>query len=164
MAPSVMAAWSGEHALVGPARLDGFRLEFRRRSVRWRAGAADVVEAPGETVWGALYHLPPAGITRLDEKEFAGTGYQRRLVPVVGPGGRRYEAVVYEVIDKAPAELPPAPEYLALILDAAGELGLPERYVHSVRDRGRRLLALAGRSLVHATPASGRAWAIASAG
>jgi gamma-glutamylcyclotransferase (GGCT)/AIG2-like uncharacterized protein YtfP len=164
MAPSVVTAWSGAHALVGPARLEGFRLEFRRRSVRWSAGAADVVERPGETVWGALYEIPAAGMARLDEKESAGTGYRRRRVAVIGPGGRRCEAVVYEVIDKSPAELAPAPEYLALILEAAHELGLPERYVRSVRERGRRLLTAAGRSIAHGSPASGRAWAIATAG
>jgi hypothetical protein len=41
--------------------------------------------------------------------------------------GRR--AIAYEVIDKEPVEVPPAPEYSALVLAGARECGLPDDWV-----------------------------------
>ena len=44
--------------LITIARLPGFRLAFTRHSTRWGGGVADIVEAPGEEVWGALWRIP----------------------------------------------------------------------------------------------------------
>ena len=125
MASSQMEAWCPEHSFLGPARLDGFRVEFRRRSIRWGGGAADIVQAPGEAVWGALYEVPAAELDRLDEKEGEGFAYRRRPVEVEHDGERR-AAVAYEVIHKEPTPVIPTAEYLALLREAARERGLPE--------------------------------------
>jgi len=129
MASAQMEAWGSGHTLLGPARLDDYRLELRRRSVRWKAGAADVVEAPGEEVWGALYELPGLTLAGLDEKESAGVGYRRSVVRVHLNGDEAFEAYTYEVIEKAPEEIPCAEVYADLILTGARECGLPEHYV-----------------------------------
>ena len=125
MASEEMAAWCPRHRFVGPARLDDFRVEFRRRSIRWQGGAADLVEAPGEAVWGALYDLPDGELERLDAKEGAGHAYRRRAVDVEQDGQMR-AAVAYEVIDKEPNEVPPTRQYLELLRSGARERGLPE--------------------------------------
>jgi gamma-glutamylcyclotransferase len=124
MASSEMEAWCPRHRYLGPARLDGFRVEFRRRSIRWRGGAADIVPAAGESVWGALYELPDGEFDRLDRKEGEGLAYRRRAVEVEHNGQQR-AAVAYEVIDKEPEEVEPTPEYLELLRAAARERGLP---------------------------------------
>lgn len=129
MAESIMADWCGAHRFVGPARLDGFALVFLRDSVRWKAGAADVVPQPESVVWGALYELPEEDLAALDRKEFHGSGYQRREVEVVVNGAGRRPAVTYEVIEKAPRELVPKLEYLDLLVAGARERGLPGDYV-----------------------------------
>ena len=125
MASSEMEAWCPEHRFLGPARLDGFRVEFRRRSIRWGGGAADIVPAPGESVWGVLYEVADGELDRLDEKEGEGFAYRRRPVEVEHDG-ERLRAVAYEVIDKEPEQVAPTPEYLDLLREAAHERGLPE--------------------------------------
>jgi gamma-glutamylcyclotransferase len=128
MASSEMEAWCPEHRFLGPARLDGFKVELRRRSIRWRGGAADIVAAPGESVWGALYELADGELDRLDRKE--GEGFAYRQVEVELADGRR--AVAYEVIDKEPREVPCTPEYAELVLAGARERGLPEEWVREL--------------------------------
>ena len=60
-----MEDWCADHRFVAPARLDGFALLFLRRSTRWEAGAADVVEADGAATWGALYEVSGADLAAL---------------------------------------------------------------------------------------------------
>jgi gamma-glutamylcyclotransferase (GGCT)/AIG2-like uncharacterized protein YtfP len=129
MAAEVMDEWCGEHRFLGPARLDGFRLLFLRRSVRWRAGAADIVPEQGAATWGALYEVSDGDLEALDEKELAGSGYARIGVDVVTGGGARSRAIAYEVIEKEPHELAPTPEYLALLARGARERGLPDEWI-----------------------------------
>lgn len=124
-----------EARFVGVARLDGFALAFRRRSIRWGGGAADILPAPGQTVWGALYELPAGALEALDVKEGAGFAYRRRDVEVECEG-RRLRAITYEVIEKEPADVPPTPEYLALVLAAGRDRGLPADYLAGLGERG----------------------------
>jgi len=135
MASAQMEAWGSGHRLLGPARLDGYRLEMRRRSIRWQAGAADVVVAEGEHVWGALYELPGETLAGLDEKESAGDAYRRSEVEVLLHGREPVVAFTYEVIDKADEELPCAAAYAELILTGARECALPAEYVELLRAR-----------------------------
>jgi gamma-glutamylcyclotransferase (GGCT)/AIG2-like uncharacterized protein YtfP len=134
LAEDQMEAWCPHYEYLGPARLDGFRLEFRAGSGRWTGGAADVVEAEGEEVWGALYELPDGEVKRLDAKEFEGEAYRRREVEVEHDGELR-RAQTYEVIDKTTAEIEPAPAYAAAILRGMAERGLPDGWQWRVEHR-----------------------------
>lgn len=122
------------HGFVGPARLDGHRLEFRRRSRRWGGGAADIAVAAGESVWGALYELPEGGLDALDAKEGAGFAYDRIEV-TVEHDGERVAAVAYEVAEKEPEEVPPTAAYLRAMLGGARDRGLPDAYVTALEGR-----------------------------
>lgn len=44
-------------ALVTKGSLADFRLGFTVRSAGWNAGAADVVESPGDRVWGLVFDV-----------------------------------------------------------------------------------------------------------
>ena len=139
MASEVMADWCGEHRFLGPARLDGFRLLFLRRSVRWKAGAADVVPDDGAATWGALYELSADDLEALDRKEFAPQGgYQRREVEVTTDDGSRHTAVTYEVVEKAPHELAPKQEYVDLLVKGAEERNLPQDWIDVLKELPRR--------------------------
>jgi gamma-glutamylcyclotransferase len=116
-------AWCPQARLVGPAELPGHRLAFLRRSIRWQGGAADIVPAEGESVWGVLWELP-LGLGELDAKEAAGNAYRRRSVEVL-VAGRRTTAVAYEVIQKEPHEVAPTRAYLDTMLAGMREHGLP---------------------------------------
>jgi gamma-glutamyl AIG2-like cyclotransferase len=127
MSSRQMAGWCPEPVALGPAELPGHRLAFLRRSIRWQGGAADIVQAPGESVWGVLWELP-LGLGELDAKEAAGDAYRRRTAEVL-LGREPHEAVVYEVIRKEPEEVPPRHEYIDEMLAGAREHGLPETWL-----------------------------------
>lgn len=129
LAASEMDGWCPPARFVGVARLPDHRLALDRRSLRWGGGAVDIVPAPGEEVWGAMYDLPDGTLDRLDAKEGAGWAYRRITVRVEAPDGRPLEAEAYQVIDKEPQEVPPTPEYAAVLVRGARERGLPEEYV-----------------------------------
>jgi gamma-glutamylcyclotransferase len=136
-----MDGWCTEHRFVAPARLDGFRLLFLRRSPRWKAGAADVVEEARAATWGALYEVSAADLEALDHKEFAAEGgYQRRTVEVSTEDGARHTAVTYEVIDKEPRELAPKPEYVEILIRGAQERGLPNEWINVLKELPKRFL------------------------
>ena len=126
-----MAAWCPEHRVLGAAELPDHRLAFLRRSIRWGAGAADIVSAPGRSVWGVVYELP-LGVGELDGKEGAGFAYRRRELEVL-LDGRALGALAYEVIHKEPAEVTPTSDYLDLLVTGAVEHGLPGHYVAELR-------------------------------
>jgi gamma-glutamylcyclotransferase (GGCT)/AIG2-like uncharacterized protein YtfP len=127
---------SPDHRFLGAARLDGYRLEFRRRSIRWKGGAADAVPAPTESVWGALYELSGAAFAALDRKEAAGSAYERVAVEVE-LDGEPVAAVAYMVIAKELEEVPPTPAYVRSLLAGARERGLPDEYVALLEARSR---------------------------
>ena len=130
MASDIMEDWCADHRFLAPARLDGFHLLFLRRSTRWKAGAADVVEADGAATWGALYEVSAADLDALDAKEFAAEGgYRRRTVEVATDDGARHTAVTYEVVSKEPRELAPRLEYVELLVRGARERALPQEWV-----------------------------------
>jgi gamma-glutamylcyclotransferase (GGCT)/AIG2-like uncharacterized protein YtfP len=136
MESAQMERASADHRFLGAARLDGYRLEFRRRSIRWQGGAADIVPAPAESVWGALYELSDAAFAALDRKEAAGTAYERIEVEVE-LDGRSVEAAAYAVIAKEPDEVPPTPDYVRSMLAGARERGVPDEYVALLEARSR---------------------------
>jgi gamma-glutamylcyclotransferase len=135
MASAEMEAWCPGYRFLGAARLPDHRLELRRRSIRWGGGAVDIVQAPGESVWGALYELPEGALARLDAKEGEGAAYRRREV-LVELGGEPHGAVAYEVIHKEPDEVAPTPEYARLLAQGARERRLPQRYVARLKRGG----------------------------
>jgi gamma-glutamylcyclotransferase len=131
MSSREMAAWCPEHRVLGPAELPDHRLAFLRRSIRWGAGAADIVPAPGRSVWGVVYELP-LGLGDLDAKEGEGSFYRRRELEVLLDGSA-LGALAYEVIRKEPAELTPTRDYLDVLVSGATEHGLPGHYVAGLR-------------------------------
>ncbi|MEJ7715043.1 MAG: gamma-glutamylcyclotransferase [Thermoleophilaceae bacterium] len=128
MAASQMNAWCEGYRCIGP-----------RVAARPRAGVPAPLGALGGRRrghspaqrgrgGGVLYDLPEAALAALDEKEFEGIGY-RRIEVEVEHGDEVVTAWAYEVIDRAPAELRPRPEYLGLMLSAGREHELPEEYL-----------------------------------
>lgn len=134
MAAEQMDAWCEGHVCKGAARLPGRALEFRRRSVRWGAGAADIVEREGSETWGVLYEIPDSALEALDEKESNGVGY-RRIEVEVEHGDDWVTAWAYEVIHRADSEVRPRDEYLGLLLSGGREWDLPEDYLTELEGR-----------------------------
>ncbi len=124
----------------GPARLESHRLAFTRRSIRSGSGVADVLPAPGQEVWGALYELDERDLDALDAKEGRGWAYAREHKHVMlSTDGSEHEAIVYAVISKEPVEIAPSRAYLNRLIAAAEDRGLPEAYVATLAQGGARL-------------------------
>jgi gamma-glutamylcyclotransferase (GGCT)/AIG2-like uncharacterized protein YtfP len=127
MSSAELGAWCPTHRALGPAELPGHRLAFLRRSIRWGAGAVDIVRDPDRSVWGVVYELP-LGLADLDQKEGAGFAYRRRDVEVLLEGST-VSAVAYEVMEKEPVQVTPRRDYVELLVTGAREHGLPRAYV-----------------------------------
>ena len=85
---------------------------------------ADIAPDPGAHVWGALFELPDRCLEALDAKEGEGFAY-RRVELELEHDGAAVPAQAYELMERADEEIPPRPDYLALLVDGARERGLP---------------------------------------
>lgn len=109
-------------------RLDGYRLVFSKAG-GMRPGLsapANIVAAPGDSVWGVLYLLPLHKFARLDASE--GVQYAYVWPEVQDTAGNRVSAVAYSV-PHAVAEGRPGKAYLNLVREAARQRGLPPDYI-----------------------------------
>ena len=126
MAPDVIGRLCPQHRYLGVARLADYSLAFTRRSVKTGTGVADIVQAPGETVWGVLYEINDDGLAAIGRKEGDGWAYMRVVVPVrLESGGAPCTAITFTVISKESAEILPSRKYLDQVITAAHERGLP---------------------------------------
>lgn len=130
MAPDVIAKLCPRHRCLGIARLADYRLAFTRRSRKTGSGVADIVQAPGRTVWGVLYEISDDDLAAIDRKEGYDWAYTRVTLPVhLRTDGSTRMAATYTVRSKEPTEVPPSRQYLGRVAAAAHERGLPDSYV-----------------------------------
>lgn len=112
---------------LGRVRLDGWGLRFHKRS-HDGSGKCDLVEAPDETAWGALYTLSEADKLILDGIEGVGCGYAHRFLTLADG-----EALTYVV---EPAFIDPAAQpygwYHRFVVDGARHHGFPADYVQQL--------------------------------
>jgi gamma-glutamylcyclotransferase len=133
MARDVIARLSPHHRFLGVACLADHRLAFTRRSVKTGSGVADIVQAPGQTVWGVLYEITDDELAAIDRKEGHGWAYTRITLPVrLEADGSERSAVTYTVRSKMSTELPPSKQYLGRIIVAARDRGLPDQYINQI--------------------------------
>jgi hypothetical protein len=119
-----MAARCPQARLVGRARLP------RHRVALMRDGYATLVRDPHATAQGALWEITFADLAALDTYE--GDGYLKITQPVLREGARPIRALVY--IGKAAVSSGKAPpDYMASVLIAALEIGLPADYINELR-------------------------------
>jgi cation transport regulator ChaC len=111
-------------------------LVFNRYSTTWGAGVADIVPQHGEVVEGVLYQVTEAGLKSLDRYEGVDRGlYRRAAVRVEDAEGRTYDAVCYQIVDKASVSVPPSVAYLTKLVKGAEAFGLSPAYIQKLRDR-----------------------------
>ncbi len=109
-------------------RLDGYRLCFTVAGGR-RPGTsapANIVVAPGSTVYGVLYLLSLRKFARLDASE--GQQYAYLWTEAIDAHGTTIPAVTFRVLDIS-VEGSPSLAYLNIIRDAARQRDLPAEYV-----------------------------------
>lgn len=117
------------------ATLPNYTLEFTHQRINNRGGAADVVERPGEVVWGVVYQLEDSDLPGLYGSEGYQPGrshnsYAPSIVTVFRDGNMDHpvETMAFTVSHKLPPHQKPSHEYLAHILDGAKHWELPVDY------------------------------------
>lgn len=110
-------------AVIGPGRLDGFRLEFNVYSDRWEGGAANLEPDDDAHVWGVVWEVAPEDVDLLDTYVGHPTFYRREEVVVEAPDGTE-PCVTYRVAHQK-GYVRPTPQYLARVRAAIRVQGLP---------------------------------------
>jgi hypothetical protein len=124
MNPGTMQSDTPGAVLVGPARLDGYRLAFNVQSRSWGGGAANAVPAIDGRLWGVLWEVGEAELEALNS--FRGDEQMQKVfeIEVQGPDGTA-QATTFAV-DSPERFVAPTDRYLAMLRAVAEQQGLPE--------------------------------------
>lgn len=76
------------------AHLPETRLVFPITNGKWKGALPSVIPAPGNTVWGAVFKLPPRDLETLDRAEVR-EGRVRTLISAMDRSGKRHEVVTH---------------------------------------------------------------------
>jgi gamma-glutamylcyclotransferase (GGCT)/AIG2-like uncharacterized protein YtfP len=111
-------------APIGPARLDGFRLEFNVYSSEWEGGAANLEPDEEARVWGVLWDVPDDQLDGLDAYEGHPVFFRREEVGVQGPS-EPVRAWTFRVAHQERSYVRPTDAYLHMLRSAVRVQGLP---------------------------------------
>jgi gamma-glutamylcyclotransferase len=110
---------------VGNAKLPDWRLAFNRKG-KDHSGKANIVESPGDVVWGVVYELTRDQMGILEV--LFERGYRARELTAFDQSGN--PLTVHAFIAKNPdRERPPTPPYKQIIVRGAKKQELPVDYV-----------------------------------
>jgi hypothetical protein len=140
---------NGTDRLCGDARFIGiaqttsnFKLVFDVWASGRGCAAADLVETPGQRVWGVLYDVPDYLITRetahakgrkaMDDIEGEGTVYRRESIQVRTAEGTDVTALTYRVIDRKEG-LKTNARYVGYIVKGLRDHGIEPSYIEDVK-------------------------------
>lgn len=101
--------------------LDGYRMDFPRRSARWdNAGVAGVVASAGARVQGVVYGMSEEDLHALDVFEGVAVGqYRRVLVDVRLSDGGRMTVFTYFAAPESGGPFKPSQGYVDTMLEGA---------------------------------------------
>ncbi|XP_076471431.1 gamma-glutamylcyclotransferase-like [Babylonia areolata] len=113
------------------AKLTDYKLIFVGNGSRWQGGAANIQEAKGSEVWGAVWHMDTKDIPSLDRQEGRYTAME---VDVRDPKGETFRCRTYQLRCPGHWAEPslPSPQYKDVIVRGARQNGLPEEYVRGL--------------------------------
>jgi gamma-glutamylcyclotransferase (GGCT)/AIG2-like uncharacterized protein YtfP len=117
---------------VGPARLEGYRLEFNVTSRSWGGGAVNAEPNPRGHLWGVLWKVDADAFQEIDS--FRGDDSEARLVldiVVTGPEGE--ELAWTYAVDSKDAFVPPEERYVDMLLAVAADQGLPKEALDEIQ-------------------------------
>ncbi len=115
------------------AALRGYRFAFNKRA---NGGGVygNVMPAPGQTTWGAVFISNETQLQGLDRHEGAPKHYRRALLPVVLDDGSELQAVAYVATKEyIVPDGRPDDKYLQYILDGAQFHALPDDHIDFIR-------------------------------
>ena len=110
---------------LGTATLAGWRFTVNPE------GFGSIAPHPGGYVLGVLWRLSARDVAAINAYESVDSGLYLRRRLTVRRGGRHVAALVY--IASQRGEGTPRPGYIHLVVEAARDWDLPERYIRSLR-------------------------------
>lgn len=106
---------------IGPRKIQGYRLVFRRY--------ADIVEsAPEDCVWGGCWEIDAAAEEALDHVEGYPVLYDKLIIDGM---------MVYQMNESGYPGMEPSPGYLAMIREGLVDFGLPPKTLEQNLGRGK---------------------------
>jgi gamma-glutamylcyclotransferase (GGCT)/AIG2-like uncharacterized protein YtfP len=111
-------------SVVGPARLDRYRLEFNVYSSEWDGGAANLEPDEDGRIWGVLWDVPDDQLSGLDAYEGHPVFFRREEVTVQGPS-EPVAAWTFRVAHQDRSYVRPTDAYVQLLRSAIRVQGLP---------------------------------------
>jgi gamma-glutamylcyclotransferase len=130
--PKIMSRYCPGAIRISPGYIPDLKLRFDGQSKMRPGATANIQEAPGKIVWGALFEIRAKELLELDEWEGYPNLYDRKQVTVLTADGLRYEDVwVYH--REGQVEGRPGPEYLGDVLEGARMCSLPYSYIKALK-------------------------------
>jgi gamma-glutamylcyclotransferase (GGCT)/AIG2-like uncharacterized protein YtfP len=121
--PDRMATRVPQAHSLGPARLDGYRLEFTLRDRDWGGGVVNIAPDAEGSVWGVLWQAPDETFAVLETYQGDTSAQRRETVTCAGADGP-VEAFTYRV-DQVANHVRPTALYLAHLRRAMTRQGFP---------------------------------------
>lgn len=126
--PRVMDTFCHNSIFLSPGYIPDLKLRFDGQSKMRPGATANIQEAPGKIVWGAIYEIREEELRQLDDWEGYPTLYDRKQVTVLTADGLKYENV-WVYFREGQVEGRPGPEYLGDVIEGARIRGLPFSYI-----------------------------------
>uniref|UniRef100_A0A6P7FXG1 gamma-glutamylcyclotransferase n=1 Tax=Diabrotica virgifera virgifera TaxID=50390 RepID=A0A6P7FXG1_DIAVI len=121
----------------GKGVLKDYRFDMGTYCKFWRGCGANITEASGEKVFGALWELKDEDFINLDRQEYVHLNvYKRILVEIETPDGQKLNCIAYQMVNNfekvdlanLPFDRRPSPAYMDVIIKGSQETGLPIDY------------------------------------
>lgn len=112
---------------VKAVRLQGYKFIYDGHSITRKGPVANVIESPGDIVWGGLYEISEEHLKSLDKCEGYPRSYQRKELTVDDANGNVYSAIIYCRTGKTPGS--PSEEYEQTVINGAKDCSLDPDYI-----------------------------------
>ncbi len=133
IAPERMNALIPEATFRFIAHLPETRLIFPVKDAVWDGGLPSVKPQPGNTVWGAVFELPTAGLSRLNAAERDEMRVPTDEFKAVDREGRSHPVVTH-IHGVADDDHSPSRAYMELVVAGARHWGLPTGWVAGLEE------------------------------
>ncbi len=131
ISPARLATVAPEAEFCFIAHLPEWKMEYTIRN--GSGGLPSVRPLPGNTVWGAVFTVPNADLTRIDTAE-AGEGRVRTTTQAMDRAGKRHDVVTHVAGKTARAPLTPEARYVRLMVDGGRHWKLPAGWVAALEE------------------------------
>jgi hypothetical protein len=122
--------------LVGPGRVDGYRLAFNVISRSWGGGAANAAHDPRGSLWGILWALDEEDLEGLQPINRGGGPDEDRILEVEVHGPDGVVTARTFAVDSNEAFVRPTERYFDMLRANAVALGMPDEAIAEL-DRAR---------------------------